>query len=78
MKIITQDLIYEKNTENESDDNDSYTLRVENLSKIYETSAGRVVALDKVSFTIKKGQFVSIIGPSGSGKSTVLNMIGCT
>jgi len=69
-----QDLISKKNIETES--NDSHALRVENLSKIYDTSAGRVVALDKVSFTIKKGEFVSIVGPSGSGKSTVLNMIG--
>ncbi len=69
-----QDLISKKNIETQYDD--SHALRVENLSKIYDTSAGRVVALDKVSFTIKKGEFVSIVGPSGSGKSTVLNMIG--
>jgi putative ABC transport system ATP-binding protein len=69
-----QDLISEKTTENNSDD--SHALKVENLSKIYDTSAGRVVALDKVSFTIKKGEFVSIVGPSGSGKSTILNMVG--
>ena len=69
-----QDLLSEKNIETQTDD--SHALRVENLSKIYDTSAGRVVALDKVSFTIKKGEFVSIVGPSGSGKSTVLNMIG--
>jgi putative ABC transport system ATP-binding protein len=66
----------EKNTHTESDDNDFHALRVQNLSKIYDTSAGRVVALDKVGFTIKKGEFVSIVGPSGSGKSTILNMIG--
>ncbi|TRZ80849.1 MAG: ABC transporter ATP-binding protein [Nitrosopumilales archaeon] len=66
----------EKNTRTESDDNDSHALRVQNLSKIYDTSAGRVTALDKVSFTIKKGEFVSIVGPSGSGKSTILNMVG--
>jgi putative ABC transport system ATP-binding protein len=69
-----QDLISEKNIKTEIDD--SHALRVENLSKIYDTSAGRVVALDKVSFTIKKGEFVSIVGPSGSGKSTILNMVG--
>ena len=69
-----QNLVSKKNTETGSDD--SHALKVENLSKIYDTSAGRVVALDKVSFTIKKGEFVSIVGPSGSGKSTVLNMIG--
>ena len=72
---IQQDLVSEKNTEKDSNDN-SHALRVENLSKIYETSSGRVVALDKVSFTIKRGEFVSIVGPSGSGKSTILNMVG--
>jgi putative ABC transport system ATP-binding protein len=66
----------EKNKNAESNDNDSHALRVQNLSKIYHTSAGRVVALDKVSFTIKNGEFVSIVGPSGSGKSTILNMVG--
>lgn len=71
-----QDFMSEKNKSAESDNNDSHALRVQNLSKIYDTSAGRVVALDKVSFTIKNGEFVSIIGPSGSGKSTVLNMVG--
>lgn len=71
-----QDFMSEKKMRTESDDNDSHALRVQNLSKIYDTSAGRVVALDKVSFTIKKGEFVSIVGPSGSGKSTILNMVG--
>jgi putative ABC transport system ATP-binding protein len=66
----------EKNKSTESNENNSHALRVQNLSKIYHTSAGRVVALDKVSFTIKNGEFVSIVGPSGSGKSTILNMVG--
>ncbi len=52
------------------------TLRVENLSKVYASSMGRVVSLRNVSFTANKGEFVSIVGPSGSGKSTLLNMIG--
>jgi len=51
-------------------------LEITNLSKIYHTSAGKVVALRNVSFSIPKGQFLSIVGPSGSGKSTLLNMIG--
>ena len=70
---MTKNLVVEKNLQ---DENDSVILRAENVSKIYDTSAGRVVALDKVSFSIKKGEFVSIVGPSGSGKSTVLNMVG--
>ena len=51
-------------------------LDVQNVSKVFTTAAGKVVALKNVSFSIPKGQFVSIIGPSGSGKSTLLNMIG--
>ncbi len=51
-------------------------LTVQNLSKVYESGAGRVVALDKINFSVKKGEFVSIAGPSGSGKSTLLNMVG--
>lgn len=51
-------------------------LDVQNVSKVYQTAAGRVVALKNVNFFIPKSQFVSIVGPSGSGKSTLLNMIG--
>ncbi|MDE1814064.1 MAG: ABC transporter ATP-binding protein [Thaumarchaeota archaeon] len=73
---MTKDLVVEKSTQNEIVDNNSFALRVESLSKIYDSSAGRVVALDNVSFAIKRGEFVSVVGPSGSGKSTVLNMVG--
>ena len=51
-------------------------LRVENLSKVYGKGETAVRALDNVSFSIKKGQFVAIIGPSGSGKSTLLHILG--
>ena len=51
-------------------------LKVENLSKIYGTGEGEVRALDGVSFSVPKGQFLAIIGPSGSGKSTLLHILG--
>lgn len=51
-------------------------LRVEHLSKIYGKDENEVRALDDVSFSVEKGQFVAIIGPSGSGKSTLLHIIG--
>ena len=51
-------------------------LRVENLTKIYGAGENQVRALDGVSFSVEKGQFVSIIGPSGSGKSTLLHILG--
>ena len=51
-------------------------LKIENLSKIYGEGENQVKALDNVSFSVPKGQFVAIIGPSGSGKSTLLHILG--
>ena len=50
-------------------------VRVENLSKIYPSEGGEVRAVDHVSFTVEKGEFVAIVGASGSGKSTLLHLI---
>ncbi|HEY5631459.1 MAG TPA: ATP-binding cassette domain-containing protein, partial [Nitrososphaeraceae archaeon] len=61
---------------NQPSTNPAIALKVEKLSKVFESAAGKVFALKQVNFTINKGEFVSIIGPSGSGKSTLLNMIG--
>ena len=51
-------------------------LKVENLSKIYGKGENQVKAVDNISFSVEKGEFVAIIGASGSGKSTLLHMLG--
>jgi putative ABC transport system ATP-binding protein len=47
------------------------------VTKVYPLPAGDVTALDRVSFQVNRGEFISVMGPSGSGKSTLLNLMGC-
>src|ERR687890_2924330 len=62
--------------QHETKTEDNVAMHVRKLFKIYDSAAGRVIALRDVNFKVKKGEFLAIVGPSGSGKSTLLNMIG--
>jgi putative ABC transport system ATP-binding protein len=62
--------------QHEAETDENVAMHVKRIYKIYDSAAGRVVALRDVTFKVNKGEFLAIVGPSGSGKSTLLNMIG--
>src|SRR4028118_833382 len=51
-------------------------IRIKNLEKVYRTEDVETVALNKLNFEVKEGEFVAVMGPSGCGKSTLLNILG--
>ena len=55
----------------------STVIELQNVKKIYEVGVSKVYALNGVTMSVERGDFVAIMGPSGSGKSTLLNLIGC-
>ena len=60
-----------------STEQDAPIVRAKGLTKLYQRGREQVRALDGVSFTVERGEFVAVVGPSGSGKSTLLNLVGC-
>ena len=60
-------------TENVTED----LIVLKNLVKVYDTGSIKVLGLKKINLTIKRGEFVAIMGKSGSGKSTLMNILGC-
>ena len=68
-KIVSNAIPHDTGIEN-------IVLKTEHLTKIFDSPGGKVVALNDINLSIKKGEFVSITGPSGCGKSTLLNVIG--
>jgi ABC-type lipoprotein export system ATPase subunit len=56
---------------------DRHSIAAEDLRRVYVRGAERIAAIDGISLTVEKGEFISIVGPSGSGKTTLINILGC-
>jgi putative ABC transport system ATP-binding protein len=63
-------------TESSNDIHSKPALEVRGISKFWDSPAGRIIGIKNISFTVRTGEFVSVVGPSGSGKSTLLNIVG--
>jgi putative ABC transport system ATP-binding protein len=64
-------------TDIQNGNDDEYVIKLVNLCKSYQVGDMEVPILKNIDISVKKGEFVAIMGPSGSGKSTLMNMIGC-
>jgi putative ABC transport system ATP-binding protein len=53
------------------------SIETQNITRVYRRGSEEIIAVNSVSLTINKGEFISIIGPSGSGKTTLINLLGC-
>ncbi len=73
LKMGREDKLPEYITENVSEE----LIRLEDLVKVYDTGALKVLGLKRINLTIHRGEFVAIMGQSGSGKSTLMNILGC-
>ena len=60
-----------------TENNSENLIVMKNLIKVYDTGSVKVLGLNKINLTIKRGEFVAIMGKSGSGKSTLMNILGC-
>ena len=60
-----------------TENNSENLIVLKNLIKVYDTGSVKVLGLNKINLTIKRGEFVAIMGKSGSGKSTLMNILGC-